>query len=465
MSKDPIQIFSDTVVALCTPQGNGAIALIRISGPSSWNVGQKFISLISGKKLDEVTSHTVHAAIVHNASEHVDTVMVLALKGPKTFTGYDTIEITCHNNALIIQSIIELAIKHGARPAQQGQFTRQAYENKKIDLLQAEAIHELITAQTQTALKKSLSQLQGSLSDQVASIEDMLCKSIAWCETSFEFLDDAGDFFLEISQFLRAIIEKIEPIISGYAAQKQIRQGYRIALIGAVNAGKSSLFNLLIGHKRAIVTPIAGTTRDSIEASQIIDHMVITLIDTAGLRVTADLIEQEGIERSFSEAHASDVILLVIDGSRALTQQENIIYRDLIEKYEKKIIFIQNKSDIEQKKHNFFEKLDIEPLIISTQNNNEKNLLEAELVKKISLLSRNHALPFLINKRHYELLQAVYNDINLILNMLENSGTTPHYELISHHLRQALEQISELTGKSVSEQALDRVFKEFCVGK
>jgi tRNA modification GTPase len=457
--------YSDTIVALCTPQGNGAIALIRVSGPASWEIGNKFITLKSRKDLLSVTSHTVHAADIYDEVKHVDSVMVLTLRGPRTFTGYDTLEITCHNNPFIIQAIIQLCIKHGARPAQQGEFTRQAYENKKIDLLQAEAINELISAQTQAALKKSLSQLEGSLSNHITTIEDMLCKSIAWCESSFEFLDDEGDFYKEITTFLHTIITTIEPIISGYAAQKQIRQGYRVALIGSVNAGKSSLFNLLIGQKRAIVTPIAGTTRDSIESTCILGDTTITFIDTAGLRTTADVIEQEGIERSYNEAHAADVILLVIDGSRTVTEQEDMIYADLLEKYPQKIIFIQTKADIEPKRHSFFEKLAIEPLIISTQDSTQKKLLETEIVKKISALSQHHELPFLINKRHYELLQAVYQDARAIIAMLENAGTTPHYELISHHLKQALEHMSELTGKTVSEQALDRVFKEFCVGK
>ncbi len=489
MAETFLRTFSDTIVALCTPQGNGALALIRISGPASWQIGNKLIRLKSHKELLSVPSHTVHAADIYDGSTHIDAVMVLALRGPKTFTGYDTLEITCHNNPFIIQSIIELCIKHGARPAQQGEFTRQAYENKKIDLLQAEAINELITAQTQAALKKSLSQLEGSLSGHVATIEDMLCKSIAWCESSFEFLDDTGDFFKEIAQFLHTIIETIQPIISGYAAQKQIRQGYRVALIGSVNAGKSSLFNLLIGQKRAIVTPIAGTTRDSIESTCILGDITITFIDTAGLRTTADVIEQEGIERSYSEAHAADVILLVIDGSRQVTEQEDIIYADLLEKYPQKNIFIQNKSDLPistcfdtsassrlplsthgsgplvvSKVESIAAKLQA-ILKVSSFSEESKKLLETEIVKKISALSQHHELPFLINKRHYELLQAVYQDARAIIAMLENTGTTPHYELISHHLKQALEHMSELTGKTVSEQALDRVFKEFCVGK
>jgi tRNA modification GTPase len=465
-------IFSDTIVALCTPQGNGALALIRISGSQAWQISALITRLKSGKNLTEVASHTIHAADIYDTSSAVDAVMIFALRGPKTFTGYDTIEITCHNNPLIVQAIIELLIRHGVRPAQQGEFTRQAYENKKIDLVQAEAINELISAQTQAALKKSLSQLQGSLSGIMHTIEDGLCRSIAWCESSFEFLDDEGDFHKEIYHFLTLLTQQIDPILQGYAAQRQIRQGYRIALIGGVNAGKSSLFNLLIGQKRAIVTPLAGTTRDSIESTVIMAGITTTFIDTAGLRTTADVIEQEGIERSYAEAHASDVILLVIDGSAELTTQEREIYSDLIAKYPQKIIFIQNKADLKQNVHEFLEAhISIahpersRRVIISTQNITCKPILETEILKKISALSEHHELPFLVNKRHFELLQSVSHDITQVKNMLESSNGSPHYELISYHLKQALERISEVTGKSVSEQALDRVFKEFCVGK
>jgi tRNA modification GTPase len=457
-------IFSDTIVALCTPQGNGALALIRISGSQAWQISALITRLKSGKNLTEVASHTIHAADIYDTSSAVDAVMIFALRGPKTFTGYDTIEITCHNNPLIVQAIIELLIRHGVRPAQQGEFTRQAYENKKIDLVQAEAINELISAQTQAALKKSLSQLQGSLSGIMHTIEDGLCRSIAWCESSFEFLDDEGDFHKEIYHFLTLLTQQIDPILQGYAAQRQIRQGYRIALIGGVNAGKSSLFNLLIGQKRAIVTPLAGTTRDSIESTVIMAGITTTFIDTAGLRTTADVIEQEGIERSYAEAHASDVILLVIDGSAELTTQEREIYSDLIAKYPQKIIFIQNKADLNQNLHEFFA-AHASPIIISTQDTSCKPKLETEILQKISALSEHHELPFLVNKRHFELLQSVSHDIAQVKDMLESSNGSPHYELISYHLKQALERISEVTGKSVSEQALDRVFKEFCVGK
>lgn len=457
--------MSDTIVALCTPQGSGALALIRISGPHSWQVGQQFIRLKSGKLLCDIASHTIHAAVVYDHDEHIDEVMVIAMRGPRTFTGYDTLEITCHNNPYIIQAIINTCIKNGARPAQNGEFTRQAYDNKKIDLLQAEAINELISAETQAAIKRSLSQLTGSLSAKITLIEDLLCKSIAWCESSFEFLDDAGDFYQEVVQFLKFINDLIEPIISGYAAQKQIRQGYRIALIGSVNAGKSSLFNLLIGQKRAIVTPVAGTTRDSIESTVLLGDKTITFIDTAGLRTTHDIIEQEGIERSYQEAHASDIILLVIDGSKEITQQEKSIYNDLWAKYSPKIICVQNKMDLWSKKRAFFEDLIIEPLLISTQNNRQRELLASNIIRKLDSLWQYKELPFLINKRHYELLTTVFHDITGVLKILEQAGASPHYELVSLKLRQALEKLSEMTGKTVSEQALDRVFKEFCVGK
>lgn len=463
----PITRFgsSDTIVALCTAQGNGALALIRVSGTQAWDICSSLVRLKSGKDLLEISSHSVHAADIYAHSQIIDSVMVIALRGPKTFTGYDTIEITCHNNPIIIQTIIELVIQAGARAAQQGEFTRQAYENKKIDLVQAEAINELISAQTQQALKKSLSQLQGSLSIFIQEIEDILCKSVAWCESSFEFLDDEGDFHQEIYYFLLEITQKIESLLQGYASQRHIRQGYRIALIGGVNAGKSSLFNLMVGQKRAIISPQAGTTRDSIESTLIMGGITTTFIDTAGLRTAADVIEQEGIERSYSEAHASDIILLVIDGSQPLNPQEEVIYRDLIEKYPQKIIYIQNKSDLPAISTLLSINSALYECRVSALETSSKHLLESKILEKISELSKHHALPFLVNKRHYELLQTLLQDINRIKDMLQAASGNPHYELISYHLKQALETVSQVTGKSVSENALDRVFKEFCVGK
>lgn len=453
----------DTIIALCTPQGSGALALIRLSGVHAWDIGGKVIKLATRKELASVESHTVHAAHIYHGDKLVDSVMVMALRGPRTFTGYDTIEITCHNNPFIIQEIIALCVQHGARPAQPGEFTRQAYENKKIDLLQAEAIHDLIGAQTQAALTKSLAQLTGSLSNTVHVIEDTLSKALAWCESSFEFLDDEGDFYKEINQFLQDISAHIEPLVTSYHAQKQIRQGYRVAIIGSVNAGKSSLFNMLVGHKRAIVTPLAGTTRDSIENTIIINDTTVTLIDTAGLRNTNDIIEQEGIERTRHEAHASDCLLLVIDGSAMLSHHEQETYRDLIAQYGNKTILVKNKADLSAETHTVFD--DAQPIIISAHSTTAKQILEHAILAKLRQLYKQHELPYLINQRHYDILCATYNDIQQIRTMLSQAGTSPHYELISYHLRQALEHLSGLTGKAVSEIALDRVFKEFCVGK
>ncbi len=455
----------ETIVAISTAQGPGALALIRISGPEALTVCEPAIKSKSGKSLFDISSHTLFAADFVSDNNLIDHCMVAVMKGPRTFTGYDTIEITCHNNRFIIQGIIDAIIRLGARPAAPGEFSRQAYQNNKIDLVQVEAINELIGAQTQESLKKSLAQLKGSLSATVQEIEDLLLKALAWCESSFEFLDDEGDFYQEIAQFLIRIQSTIEPILAGFAVQKHIRQGLRVSLIGSVNAGKSSLFNLLIGQKRAIVTPLAGTTRDSIESTVFMAEKTITFIDTAGLRTTADIIEKEGIERSYSEAHASDVILLIFDGSRAIRQEEAIIYTDLIARYSQKIVFVQTKADLVDKKHSFFQDTGYTPIIVATTDVTAKKSIEQALALKIALLTQRHELPFLVNRRHYELLQAAQQDINAILAMLQRAAGSPHYELIAYHIRQALEQISQITGKTASEMALDRVFKEFCVGK
>jgi len=326
-----------TIIAQCTPAGSGAIALLRVSGEHAIAMVTTFSKLASHKKLLDLPTHTIHFGwVIDTAGNHIDQVLFLLMRGPRTFTGQDTVEITCHNNPFIIESIIQAALNHGARLANSGEFTKRAVLNDKIDLIQAEAINELIHANTQSALKKSLAQLEGSFSHAVKNIESSLIKALALSEASFEFIDEEDlEFGKQILTIIETVLATIATLKVNFDQQKQIRQGVRIALIGAVNAGKSSLFNALLGKNRAIVTNIAGTTRDVIEAGLYRYGNYWTLIDTAGLRQSADHIEQEGIKRSFDEAHNADIILLVFDGSRAMTSEECAVYKELYAQYSK----------------------------------------------------------------------------------------------------------------------------------
>lgn len=474
-----------TIVSLCTPQGSGAIALIRISGADAVAIADKMSKLASGAQLASVPTHTIHFGWIilrytrHNemtgasayaleASEDrqderqdiVDQVLFLLMRGPKTFTGQDTVEITCHNNPFIIEQIITLAITYGARSAQNGEFTKRAVLNKKIDLVQAEAIQELIHANTQAALKKSLAQLEGSFSHWIQSIEQNLVKALALSEASFEFIDEEMSFGNQITEIIQPTLETIKQLKTTFESQQQIRNGIRIAIIGSVNAGKSSLFNAILGKSRAIVTNIAGTTRDVIEAGVYKNGNYWTLIDTAGLRQTDDIIEQEGIKRSFAEAQQADIILLVLDGARTMSSSERTVYETVIQDHKNKIILLVNKSD-EPIAHDT--PLSIPELIsISSKNKTNISMVEDVIEQKIHVLMAKSDAPFLINARQSKLILELEKKLGHILYML--SGNV-QYELVSYHLNDALSHLCELTGKSISEIGLDAVFREFCVGK
>ncbi len=473
---------NDTIIAQSTPSGSGAIALVRMSGERSIELADSLASLMNGKKLAELPSHTVHLGWVINAEgEHLDQVLFILLKGPRTFTGEDTVEISCHNNPFIIESIIQRALQLGARLAGRGEFTRRAFESGKINLVQAEAINELICAQTELAIKNSLAQMDGSLSQWITDIESSLLKALAWCEASFEFLENEGDFSPQITTLLQEVNRKINQAQKSFDSRTQIRQGVRIALVGAVNAGKSSLFNRLLNQERSIVTPIAGTTRDTIEAGLYRNGTFWTLIDTAGIRQTDDIIEQEGVKRSLQEAQKADIILLVIDGSKELLDTNAQVYEQLLQdlilsESGLKTIIVKTKGDLPlvplPKKltamlQDSLLKKDLknspEILSISSVTGNGCEALEKLIEKKIAALLASAQVPFMINQRHMNLLTVLEQQVIQILELLAHDMV--HYELISYHLREALEESSQLTGKSISEAALDSVFNEFCVGK
>jgi tRNA modification GTPase len=454
-------IFSEqTIIAQCTPQGSGALALLRLSGNNAINIVCK-ISMLSNKhKLSVQKTHTVHYGhVIDNNHNLVDQVMFIIMKAPQTFTGENIIEITCHNNPFIIDQIISLAINHGARLAQRGEFAQRAFLNNKIDLTQAEAINSLIHAHTEQALKKSLAQLKGNLSHWIESIERKLLKCTAFSEASFEFIDEDMDFAPKIKFELEDIISSIKKIKESFNIQQQIKEGLRIAIIGSVNAGKSSLFNALVKKERAIVTHIAGTTRDSIEAGIYTKQHYITIIDTAGLRKTDNHIEKIGIERSFTEAQSADIILLTFDSSKKISQVELDVYQDLLDKYTEKTILVYNKCDQEtllKLPKQFDTKISI-----STKTKIGIEKLEDLILSKIDQIVSKDVAPFLLNQRQFNVLSSVSVSVSEILKMLAQ----PEYELISLHLNETLQNLSALSGKSISEKGMDAIFKEFCVGK
>jgi tRNA modification GTPase len=450
-----------TIIAQCTPHGSGAIALLRMSGLEAISIASKISKLASQKTLLEVPSHTIHfGSVIDPHGATIDQVMFIVMHAPKTFTGHDTVEITCHNNPFLIEALIQRAVESGARLAQEGEFTKRAFMNKKIDLIQAESINELIHASTQMALKQSLAQLEGSFSHWIQTIEKELIKNTALSEASFEFIDEEMEFGKQIHESVTKLIDTIALIKKTFNQQQHIRQGVRIALIGSVNAGKSSLFNALLNKNRSIVTSIAGTTRDVVEAGVYKNSSYWTLIDTAGLRQTHDIIEQEGIQRSYQEAQQADCIVLIYDGSRLMTEQELSIYHDLLAKYSHKTIVVKTKSDLAQSSQR---ELSSSYFPVSVHDKISVYTLEKTIEQKIEDdVFKNIESPFLLNKRQYNLLLSLESNLVTVKELLQGSIA---YELVSHHLHDALEKLTELSGKTISEQSMDAIFREFCVGK
>ncbi|MBI2352833.1 tRNA uridine-5-carboxymethylaminomethyl(34) synthesis GTPase MnmE [Candidatus Dependentiae bacterium] len=466
-TQNKIAPYQQTIIAQCTPRGSGAIALIRLSGVDAVCSVDQLCKLLGGKKLSEQKSHTIHFGyVVDEKGDKIDQVLFLLMRAPHTFTGQDVVEITCHNNQFLIEAIIDRAIACGVRLAGPGEFSQRAVQEGKIDLVQAEALHDLINAQTAESLKYSLAQLQGTFSSFLSEIEQAVIEMIVFCEASFEFLDEEGiEFSAELKIKIDELMVKIKGLLSSYSKQQYIKQGVKIVLAGATNVGKSSLFNCLINHKRSIVTEIAGTTRDSIEFGLYKKSGYITFVDTAGIRNAVDRIEQEGIRRSFDEVAKADIILLVIDDSLLSIQEQVIDYQNLLQKYASKIILVQNKIDrdscvdvrniLSMSQDNSF-------VQVSAQENSNIDKLHYMIDEKIEALKGSGQIICLLNQRHYNLLSAFLKQLEEIACMLRQPID---YELVSYHLREALQLLSEVSGRSVSESVLEQVFKSFCVGK
>lgn len=458
-----------TIVALCTPRGSGAIALIRLCGNDVFSIVSLFASLANKETLSNVASHTIHyGRIVDQALQAaIDNVLFLVMRAPRTFTGQDTIEITCHNNQFIIDHIISIAIKHGARLAQRGEFTRRAFLSGKLDLVQAEAINELIHAQSEEALKRSLQMLDGSLSSYLQALEQQIVQLLSYVEASFEFLEEEQrDLAFDdmIKERLQLLCERVAYLKKQFAHQKQIREGVRVVLYGCVNVGKSTLFNALLGQERAIVTDIAGTTRDTIEATCYRQGIFWTFIDTAGMRQSHDIIEQKGIEKTAQEVASADVVLLVLDAHNPPDVSFYSHIKPLLDAYKDKIIVVINKTESSQADwaddHEVCAGLDI--IKISAMKGNGIPQLLERIDCRIQKICAQSSAPFLINQRHAGLLVEIEQGLEFIANRYSREIS---YELMAYHLRQLLEKLAQITGRGVSERVLNTVFDTFCVGK
>ena len=456
---------TDTIAAIATALNNAGLSIVRISGDEAFEIIDKIYVSKNGKKvLSEQPSHTIHYGFIKDGEEVIDEVMVSIMKAPSTYTKEDVIEINCHGGVIVTKKILQTVIKYGARIAEPGEFTKRAFLNGRIDLSQAEAVIDIIHAKSEYALSSSLSQLKGSVLEKVKEIRDSVIYDIGYIEAA---LDDPEHIIIEeytdeLTAHVNNTIKNIEKLLASADNGKIIHEGIKTAIVGKPNAGKSSLLNNLVGEDRAIVTDIAGTTRDTLEETIQLRGVVLNIIDTAGIRNTEDVVEKIGVDRAKKVAVDADLVLYVIDGSRPLDKDDYEIM-DLIK--ERKAIVLINKSDLDQVVDiDEIRKLtNKEVIVISAKNNTGIETLE-NTVEELFIngkLSFNDEV-YITNVRHKAALEESLASVKQVLMSIETGMPEDFYTI---DLMNAYGKLGEIIGEEVGEDLVNTIFQKFCMGK
>jgi tRNA modification GTPase len=450
--------WDDTIVALATAPGIGAIAIIRISGRKSFSI---IGSLFPSKKIEEQATHTALVGMLKDGDRLIDEVVLTLFKGPKSFTGEDTIEISCHGSTFIQQQIIEACASKGARLARAGEFTQRAFLNGKMDLTQAEAVADIIAANTAASQKAALHNIRGGFSHELSHMREQLISFSALIELELDFATEDVEF-ADREKFYNLINElsnSVNKLIDSFTLGNVIKNGVSVAIIGKPNAGKSTLLNILLNEERAIVSDIAGTTRDTIEEIINIKGILFRLIDTAGIRENSDdIIENFGIEKSLGKMRSADIVLYIFDVN---TENENDLQTqiNIFEKENIKYLLVGNKAD-NQFSDNTFAQKDIQ--FISAKNNDGIDKLKQTLFSATVQANTNAENNIVTNARHLESLKNIAASLQEIKNGLDANISG---DLLSSDIRAALYHLGEITGEVTNEDKLDFIFSKFCIGK
>ncbi|MGP7819562.1 tRNA uridine-5-carboxymethylaminomethyl(34) synthesis GTPase MnmE [Niallia sp. 01092] len=458
----------DTIAAISTPMGEGAIAIVRVSGPDAFMIGDKLFRSISNKKISEVPSHTIHYGHVIDpaTNELVEEVMVSVMKGPKTFTKEDVVEINCHGGIASVNRLLQLLVVHGARLAEPGEFTKRAFLNGRIDLSQAEAVMDLIRAKTDKAMNVALGQMEGRLSKLIKSLRQEILETLAQVEVNIDYpeYDDVEEMthqmMLTKSRFVQSEIEKL---LQTSQQGKILREGLSTVIVGRPNVGKSSLLNTLVQENKAIVTDIPGTTRDVIEEYVNIRGVPLRLVDTAGIRETEDIVERIGVEKSRQVLKEADLILLVLNYADELSSEDINLFKAVDGM---NYIVIVNKTDLPQK-------IDMDKVreLASNQKMVTTSLLEDngvnQLEEAIAALFFEGTIEasditYVSNTRHISLLHQAKHSITEAITGVEMD--TP-IDIVQIDLTRTWELLGEIIGDSVHESLIDQLFSQFCLGK
>ncbi|MEK6589971.1 MAG: tRNA uridine-5-carboxymethylaminomethyl(34) synthesis GTPase MnmE [Nitrospinota bacterium] len=465
--------LTDTISAISTPPGEGGIGIVRMSGPASLSIAKKIFTAPKGESLNGIESHKVIYGFITDieTGKKIDEVLLTIMYAPRSFTREDTVEISCHGGSLPLQRILSLTLKNGARIAEPGEFTKRAFLNGRINLIQAEAVIDIIKSGSDLALESAMMQLQGGLSKKIASIRDILINVLSEIEACIDFPEEDIEFRdqQELREKLEATLNDIEQLIDTYRYGKIYREGVSVVIAGRPNVGKSSLMNALLNEERSIVTSIAGTTRDTIEEEINIHGMMIRIVDTAGIRESEGFIEQEGIRRARSAIERAGLVIFLLDGSEGLDEIDVDLIKD-IQRKNKPVIVAVNKIDIGDKisPHNsspLWEGYhgEGEFLRISALRGVGLDELKNRILKMIYHGScKIPESPFITRERHKELLLKAGDFLRRAIQSIHDNISL---EFIASEIRFTLESIGEITGETYSDDVLDRIFQEFCIGK
>ena len=452
----------DTIAAISTPRGEGGIGIIRISGDKSFEILDKIFNTKNPNR--DLGFYKFNYGFIHDNGKIVDEVMAVRMKAPKTYTCEDVVEINCHGGHLISEKVLELVLKNGARHAEQGEFTKRAFMNGRIDLSQAEAVMDIIQGKTEKSISLSLEQLRGDLRDKIASFKKALLDVTAHVNVVLDYPEEGIDDPLpsNLRENLENVYAEADRLISSYDKGKKIKEGIKTVIAGKPNVGKSTLLNSLLKEERAIVTHIPGTTRDVIEEIINIKGIPLVLTDTAGIRKTEDIVENIGVEKSKKFIENADLVLLVLDASRELESEDREVIEE-IQNHNKKTIVLLNKIDLERKIE--LDEFGLENILeISAKDNIGIEDMEERIYSYIVEENVEDSSEKLIitNIRHKTALEKTKDAIR---NIFETIDAGMPMDLISVDLKEALDSLSEITGEISSEDILDHVFGNFCVGK
>ena len=451
---------SDTICAIATGMGQSAIGIIRISGDEAI---EKADRIFRGKrKLSEMDSFTAAFGSIYDGNRKMDEVIALVMRGPHTYTTEDTVELDCHGGPLVMRRVVELLIKEGIRPAEPGEFTKRAFLGGRIDMTEAEAVMDVISAENDMALASSLEQLSGSLRDKTVSLRERILHETAFIESA---IDDPENYSLDgysekLDEIIEGLYEEINALISTGDEGRIIREGIRTAIVGRPNVGKSSIMNMLTGTDRAIVTDIEGTTRDTLEEYINLGGITLKLIDTAGIRDTEDVVEKIGVDRAIESMEAADLIMLVLDSSESLTDNDKELIRRL---HNRKYIILINKSDLEPK-IDMSELNELSNVLLISAKSGQglddiRNTVREMFFK--NEIDFNNQL-YITNARHRAALVRAAESLGRVR---ESIGAGVGEDFFTIDMMAAYESLGEIIGETLEDDLADKIFREFCMGK